>query len=142
MKLSTLFYQAGFRLLFSTVVTGALFQANLAIAQSVQWKIVPGTSGVSAMHPQGSDPVLIGTNTIVSRGDTLTFDAVIDAQYVRYNGNCRTRQLFILRRGKLNAGLQPSNVEKNQIEAWFMASEFQEKFLTEACALRVNRDRN
>ena len=133
MKSIRLFGKARFVLLSVALMMNALLQTTPILAQTIQWKIVPGTGGVSAMTPQGSDPDLFGTNTVVRQGDRVNFDAEIDKQYVRYGGNCRTRQLFILRRGILNSNRQPYNVVSQSRGFWFTASEYQEKFLTKAC---------
>ena len=61
----------------------ALLQTTPILAQTIQWKIVPGTGGVSAMTPQGSDPDLFGTNTVVRQGDRVNFDAEIDKPILR-----------------------------------------------------------
>ncbi|BAY59741.1 hypothetical protein NIES2135_66180 (plasmid) [Leptolyngbya boryana NIES-2135] len=136
-KLTNLSRHARSMLLFGAAVAGALFYTSPILAQTITWEIVPGTGGVSSMYPQGSDPDLFGANTVVRRGDRVNFDAEIDKQYVRYSGNCRTRQLFILKTGILDSTQQPRRIVQHEKGSWFTASLYQEKFLTKACG--VNR---
>lgn len=49
----------------------------------------------------------VGTNTINRNGNQITFDAIADSQYVRYNGNCGNLMLNTLQLGSLDEDLQP-----------------------------------
>ena len=78
----------------------------------------------------------VGTNTINRSGNQVTFDAIADDQYVRYNGNCESLMLYALQLGSLDENLQP---ERETLFSpnlgWFQASEYQTPILRTACAL-------
>lgn len=80
-------------------------------------------------------PAAVGQNTIARRGNQITFDAIADGQYVRYNGNCQTRMLYRLRIGLLDDNDQPQNVTAYGNERWFPVSDYQRPILLTACSI-------
>jgi len=84
--------------------------------------------------PVGSASV--GTNTINRQGNRIMFDAIAEDYYVRYNGNCQTEMLYILKTGGLDANLQPVNISARfGPVGWFAASRYQSSMLSRACSI-------
>jgi hypothetical protein len=71
------------------------------VEQAIKWSDVPGTNKPSVMYPNPS-PAYLGTNTLIRRSDQISFDAIIDEQYIRYSGNCRTKMLYRLKIGTVD----------------------------------------
>jgi hypothetical protein len=113
------------------VLFNTLVQVEPTIAQMIQWQAVPETDSPSLINPAS-----LGINTWVRRDEQIAFDADIDGEYVRYNGNCRTKMLYRIKIGGLNEKRQPLNVQSYPNELWFPANEFQDRILTMACSLR------
>jgi len=101
---------------------------------TIEWMPVPGTNISSMMNPNPT-PVLVGKNTLVRKGNQITFDADIDGRYIRYSGNCRTGGLYRLKMGSFDSEHRPRNIEPYPNERWFAANEFQLKILSSACSL-------
>ena len=94
-------------------------------SKSIEW--------LDIQTPNGSASV--GTNTINRQGDQITFDAIAE-YYVRYNGNCQTEMLYVLKTGSLDANLQPTNIREGfGTVGWFPASSYQSSMLRQACSL-------
>ncbi|MGB3791024.1 MAG: hypothetical protein WA949_23665 [Phormidesmis sp.] len=77
----------------------------------------------------------VGRNTIVRRGNHITFDAIADGQYVRYDGNCQTRMLYRLKIGLLDADGQLRDVTTYGNDRWFPVSDYQRPILSTACSI-------
>ena len=78
----------------------------------------------------------VGTNAINRSGNQITFDAIADSLYVRYNGNCESLMLYTLQLGSLDEDLQPEQGTLFSPDlGWFQASEYQAPILRTACAL-------
>jgi hypothetical protein len=117
------------------VLFNTLVQVEPTIAQMIQWKAVPETDSPSLVNPNSAS-ASIGINTWERRDEQIAFDADIDGEYVRYNGNCQTKMLYRLNIGGLNEQRQPLNVQSYPNDTWFRANEFQDRILTMACSLR------
>lgn len=102
------------------------------VGENIIWLDVPETDIPSKMNPDPV-PATIGANTIVRQGSEIIFDAVIDGQYVRYNGNCDSGLLNRLLIGSLDENNQPKDI-RSYNDRWFSANPFQEKILMEACS--------
>jgi hypothetical protein len=78
---------------------GDSVKAEIANLNSPLWKEIPGTKLTNA-SPQYSDPVSVNINSVVRKGDIITYDLVeSDASYARVETNCSTRQSRIVRQG-------------------------------------------
>lgn len=100
-----------------------LLPATPIKAQSIEWIAVTDGIGSTA----------VGSNTLVRTGDQITFDARVDKQYVRYNGNCQSEVLYRLKIGTIDSNNQPQNVEPYPNERWFRANDYQAAILAAAC---------
>ena len=67
-----------------------LISATFAIANEIEWILVPGTRESDTTY--GSYEVLIGSNTISRDGSAINFDYLhtADFAYARVAGNCTT----------------------------------------------------
>lgn len=108
------------------VLLNTLVQVEPTMAQMIEWKAVPETDSFAS----------IGINTWVRRDEQIAFDADIDGEYVRYNGNCQTKMLYRIKNGDINEKRQILNVRPYPNDTWFRANEFQDKILTMACSLQ------
>lgn len=118
-----------FYLIVSFGVAGFLqnsVQAQIAESVVIEWTPVEMPFGAAE----------VGTNTINRSGNQITFDAIADSQYVRYNGNCESLMLYTLKIGTLNPDLQPEpGTISSQNQGWFKASEYLTPVLRTACTL-------
>lgn len=112
--------------------TNESLENTLVSGENITWLDVPGTDIPSRMNPDPI-PASIGANTIVRQGKKIIFDAIIDGQYIRYNGNCDSRFLYRLLIGLLDENNQPTDIRYYN-DRWFSANPFQEKILMEACS--------
>ena len=116
-----------------TPPTNASLDHSWISDQDIVWFNVHGTDIPSRMNPD-PNPATIGVNTIIRHGDEIIFDAVIDGQYVRYNGNCASGLLYRLLIGLLDENNQPTDIRPYPNDRWFSANPFQKKILVEACS--------
>jgi len=93
------------------------------------------STNISSMMNLNPTPVLVGKNTLVRKGNQITFDADIDGLYIRYSGNCRAGALYRLKMGSFDSEHRPRNIKPYPNERWFAANEFQLKILSSACSL-------
>lgn len=105
---------------------------------------VTGSSGSSSVSQviewidveNALEPSAVGRNTIARQGDQITFDAIADSQYVRYDGNCQTLMLYQLKVGTITErGGQPENVRPAYNSTWFQANEYLRPILSTACSI-------
>ncbi|NJM74886.1 MAG: hypothetical protein HC852_02840 [Acaryochloridaceae cyanobacterium RU_4_10] len=115
------------------VASASIFQVSPAKAEAIKWRKVTSTNSPNMMN-SGSGSDSIGTNTLIRLKNQVVFDAIIDGQYVRYNGNCQKKMLYRLKYGELDKKYQPTKVRPYPNEAWFSANEFQYKLLKAACS--------
>ena len=110
------------------VIPSAFAQAlnSSATGQTIEWRDVQNVI----------TPAAVGTNTIARKENQITFDAIADGQYVRYNGNCAMEVLYRLKIGRLDENRQPFDVVPYPNEKWFAANDiYQVPILSTACAL-------
>ncbi len=126
---------------FPCSTSGQVYNIRLYFAEA---PAMTGASGSSAV-PQviewtevenALEPSVVGRNTIARQGSQITFDAIADSQYVRYDGNCQTSMLYPLKTGTITRrGGQPTNVRPAYNPEWFQANEYLSSILLTACAL-------
>lgn len=113
------------RLFHSASSLSSRSPGSSSTAQPIEWLDVQNSLA----------PADIGTNTIVRRGNQITFDAIADGQYVRYDGNCQTEMLYRLKIGLLDSNRQPQNVTAYGNERWFPVNDYQAPILSTACSM-------
>jgi hypothetical protein len=125
-----------FRTLAFAIALFPVCVCSTAKAQTIQWAVIPQTNQPSVMEPNPT-PASIGINTVTRRNHSITFDAIIENQYVRYNGNCRTMMLYRIKIGEIDDNNQPINIRPYPNEKWFRANEYQQRILNAVCSRKT-----
>lgn len=90
----------------SLITSPVLAKKNVEENRQFTWKEVPGTLNQSEMgNPQSEQiPWHVNTKSLVRRGSTIVFEAISpEAQYLKYEGNCKTNKLQVLYVGEFTS---------------------------------------
>ncbi len=110
-------------------------KAETANLSSPLWQEVPGTKSANA-RSQYTDPAYVNMNSVVRRGDIITYDLVgPDAGYLRMETNCRTRQFRAIRQGFFESASQVNFTSRN--DSWSFPNDLYKKTITSFVCKRL-----
>ncbi|MBW4668745.1 MAG: hypothetical protein KME60_15280 [Cyanomargarita calcarea GSE-NOS-MK-12-04C] len=127
------------------LIAFSLLMAQPAIAEKIvesdrefAWKEVPGTLQSSEPgNPKAEQlPWYLNAKNVTRQGDTIVFETVSpEAEYVKFEGNCKTQQLRVQYLGEFQSETKVAYEPAPDFWSSDKATGVQQKLLNSACSL-------